>query len=100
MFCWSTVGKSLNKFTTRFQVKSSGIYRNKEALYTHNSGQSAEAVNTLTASLQGIKNHPHKCPEYDTDLSYGEAPVRLELLGNAEYPFDCHCSQIYSGLEW
>ena len=41
---------------------------------------------------------PNEYPGYDTKPSDVEAPLMLE--GNAEYLFYCHCSQVYSGLEW
>ena len=47
----------------------------------------------------GPSSH-NKCPGYDIKQPNGEAPVMLELWGNAEYPLHCHHSQVHSGSEW
>ena len=56
--------------------------------------------NTQTASLQRGETSPNECPGYGSKQSYGEAPVMLGALGNAEYPFIAIAPRFQSGSEW
>ena len=49
--------------------------------------------------LQRGKTPPNKCPGHDTKQSYGEFPVKLELLGMWSI-LHCLRSQVHSGPEW